>query len=511
MMRSTEPTVWDLVVAASAEHPDRVVLADNHGRTLTTTGLRDAAERVAAGLKITADDVVSWQLPTVLEAAVLLVAVARVGARQNPIIPILREREVAHIVDTVHCTVFVTPRTWRGFDHVSLAEAVAGSLGSRIIVADLHGAVEPDEALRLPSGDPATLPPPPVDATGDRWLYFSSGTTAAPKGIRHTDASVIASSYGMTDQFGIDETDVYPIAWPITHIGGVTMLTAVLRNGGRLVLFDSFDPGTTGDRMAEVGPTLLGTGVPFFRAYLDAQRRHGAAPLYPALRAFLAGGAPTPPAIVRELVDVFGMRVVLTSWGLTEFPIATCAAPSDPSDTLETTAGRPARGVLVRVVDGELRLKGPQCFAGYIDAGLDADAFDEDGWFRTGDLGTIDADGYVTITGRLKDVIIRNGENVSALEVEDVLLGHPDIDDVAVIGLPDPRTGERVCAVVVTAGGRAVTVASIREHCLAMGLAVHKVPERVEHVEAVVRNQMGKIVKSDLREAIIGRVADGAQ
>ncbi|MCU1400771.1 MAG: cyclohexanecarboxylate-CoA ligase, partial [Acidimicrobiales bacterium] len=211
------------------------------------------------------------------------------------------------------------------------------------------------------------------------------------------------------------------------------------------------------------------------------------------------------------LIEVFGVHVVLTSWGLTEFPIATCASPSDPADKLETTAGRPARGVSVRVVDGELRLKGPQCFAGYADGSLDADAFDDDGWFRTGDLGTIDADGYVTITGRLKDVIIRNGENISALEVEDVLLGHPGIDDVAVIGIPDPRTGERVCAVVVNVSGRAVTLDSIREHCLAMGLAMHKVPERVEHVEAVVRNQMGKILKADLRATIIGRVADEAR
>ena len=249
------------------------------------------------------------------------------------------------------------------------------------------------------------------------------------------------------------------------------MLTAVLRAGGRLVLFDSFHPDTIGEQMAAFSPTLLGTGVPFFRAYLDAQRRHGSTPLFPALRGFVAGGAPTPAEIVRQLVDVFEVRGVLNAWGLTEFPIATCAAPADATDTLGATAGRPAPGVSVRVVDGELRLKGAQCFSGYIDASLDVDAFDDEGWFRTGDLGTIDSDGYVTITGRLKDVIIRNGENISALEIEEVLLRHPEVVDVAVLGLPDERTGERVCAVLVTTDGRQLTTESIREHCLALGLA----------------------------------------
>ena len=205
--------------------------------------------------------------------------------------------------------------------------------------------------------------------------------------------------------------------------------------------------------MAAVEPTILGTGVPFFRAYLEAQRRHGHKPLYPALRAFTAGGAPTPPEILKELGEVFGIDIVINAWGLTEFPIASCPSPSDPIEKLALTVGRPSPHVGVRVADGELRLKGPQCFLGYVDASLDAAAFDDQGFLRTGDLGEVDPEGFVVITGRLKDVIIRNGENISALELEDVLLRHPDIVDVAVLGLPDARTGERVCAVVVPAPG----------------------------------------------------------
>jgi non-ribosomal peptide synthetase component E (peptide arylation enzyme) len=167
-------------------------------------------------------------------------------------------------------------------------------------------------------------------------------------------------------------------------------------------------------------------------------------------------------------------------------------------------------GVEVRVVDedekelgvgeeGELRMKGPQCFQGYIDPSLDADAFDAEGWFRTGDLGLVDDDGNVRITGRLKDLIIRNAENISALEIEDAVLRHPAVVDVAVIGVPDPRTGERVCAVVVAAPGTEVDLPSVASFCLELGLAKQKLPERLEIVDVLPRNTMGKVLKNDLR------------
>ena len=143
---------------------------------------------------------------------------------------------------------------------------------------------------------------------------------------------------------------------------------------------------------------------------------------------------------------------VLSSYGSTEFPIATAVRPDDPDDIFLRSVGKPPAAVDVRIVEGEIRLKGPQCFAGYVDPALDAAAFDEDGWFRSGDLGELDAEGNVFVTGRLKDIVIRNAENISALEIEDVLLRHPEIEDVAVIGLPDPRTGERLCAVLVPVG-----------------------------------------------------------
>lgn len=148
---------------------------------------------------------------------------------------------------------------------------------------------------------------------------------------------------------------------------------------------------------------------------------------------------------------------------------------------------------------GELRPKGPQCFLGYVDTSLNADAFDTDGWFRSGDRGRIDADGNVVVTGRIKDAIIRNAENISALEIEGVLATHPAVADNAVIGVPDERTGERVCAVVVPRPGHAVTLASLAEHCAKAGMSRHKSPERLEVLEALPRNLTGKVLKNELR------------
>ena len=367
--------------------------------------------------------------------------------------------------------------------------------------------------LRLDQRDPATLASPtPVEADEGpvRWIYTSSGTTADPKGVRHTDRTVMHGATGPIQTVGTSPDDVNAIAIPISHIGGVTMLTASLMSGTRLALFEAFDPATTPERMAAQGATLLGSAVPFFLAYFDAQRRHGDTPVFPRLRALLGGGAPTPAEVNRMAREILGVHGIASSWGLTEFPVATFPSPDAPVEVLDHTTGPPVAGVRVRTVasdgrdcaigeEGELRLRGPQCFLGYVDAALDADAFDADGWFRTGDLGVIDAGGNVRVTGRLKDIIIRNAENISALEVEEALFRHVAVVDVAVVAAPDARTGERVCAFVVTAPGASVTVTDLAQHCRSLGLAVQKCPEQLELVDDLPRNPLGKVLKQDLK------------
>jgi acyl-CoA synthetase (AMP-forming)/AMP-acid ligase II len=324
----------------------------------------------------------------------------------------------------------------------------------------------------------------------------------------------MASAAGMIENAGFTGADVYPIAWPVPHIGGITVLTTGLVTGVRLVLFDSFDPATTPERMAAHHPTLLGTAVPFFNAYMAAQRRHGEAPLFPRLRACVGGGAPIPAEVHDELQRTLGVPGVVGSWGLTEFPIATSATPDDPRDVLVHTVGRLSSGVELRAQgvdgaviaagrEGELVLRGPQQFLGYLDATLDAAALTDDGWFRTGDLGHIDLAGNVHITGRLKEIVIRNAENISALEVEEALHRHSSVAEAAVIGLPDSRTGERVCAVVVLRPGTDLQLGSLRDHCRGLGLAAQKCPEQLVIVEQLPRNSMGKVQKPQLRQRIL--------
>jgi acyl-CoA synthetase (AMP-forming)/AMP-acid ligase II len=260
--------------------------------------------------------------------------------------------------------------------------------------------------------------------------------------------------------------------------------------------------------MAAHDPTILGSATPFFLAYLAAQRGYGSDPLFPRLRACTSGGAPVPGAVIREVAGALGVPGITNAWGLTEFPVACSESPDLPR--LGSTVGHPVHGVSIRVADdGELRLKGPQCFLGYADPSLDADAFDEEGWFRTGDVGMIREDGRVSILGRIKDIIIRNAENISSLEVEEVLHRHPAVAEAVVLGLPDPRTGERVCAVVVAAPGQEVTLAGLAGHCLAEGLARYKCPVQLHFVDALPRNGMGKILKSEIRAALMTSTADG--
>jgi acyl-CoA synthetase (AMP-forming)/AMP-acid ligase II len=504
--------IWDLVVRRADETPDREMAVDESGRRLTFGAYRDACERAAAGLAalgVGDGTVVSWIQPTTLEAMVLFGALRRLGAVQNPILPIYREREVGFIVRQAGSSVLVTPSTWRGFDYQAMGQAVTDGTDTRVLVVDRS----------LPEGDPATLPPPPDDdmdtAGGDvpvRFLYYTSGTTAEPKGARHGDRSLRAASVGMSERLGLAGDDRFAFVFPITHIAGGLYIYAALAYGLTFVLDAAFDPATTIDLLRRENITQAGAGTFFHQTYLKAQQDlPDGERLFPYVRTFPGGGAPKPPSLHHEIKAAFGVGVV-SGYGMTEAPILTMNHHDAPDDVLADTEGPAVAGTALRIVtidgkdaapgeEGEVRAKGPQVTLGYLDPALDAEAFDDDGWFRTGDLGTLDGEGNLTITGRLKDVIIRKGENISAKEVEDLLFTHPQVGDVAVIGLPDAASGERACAVVVPAAGAApITFDEMKAHLLDAGLITRKLPEQLEIVDALPRNPSGKIVKFELQK-----------
>ncbi len=499
------PTLWGLIEARAAATPDVVMAVDEIGREMTFASYRDQVEVAAAGLAtdygIGAGDVITWQLPTWLESMVLVGAISRLGATQNPVLPIYREREVGFCTRQAGAKLLVVPSDFAGFDFVGMAEKIAGELdGVSVMSSDRS----------LPVGDPATLPPPPASGDEVRWLFYTSGTTADPKGAQHTDRTIYAVAKGMGERLGVTAADRNALAFPFTHIGGITWLFTSMQSGMGNILFQAFIPDLVVQVLSERGVTMAGSGTFFHQTYLAAQRASDT-PIFPKVRNFPGGGAPKPVELYWEMKEAFGAPIV-SGYGLTEAPVLTMGGYDDLDEDLAETEGRAMPGVELKLVkldggvaatgeEGEVRAKAPQLMLGYLDSSLDADAFDDEGYFRTGDLGVLNERGMLTITGRLKDVIIRKGENVSAKEVEDHLYRHPKVADVAVIGLPDAERGELVCAVVQTAeGAEPLTLPELFTFLKDEGLMVQKIPEQLEIVDVIPRNPTGKILKNDLRK-----------
>ncbi|GAA0601027.1 class I adenylate-forming enzyme family protein [Streptomyces crystallinus] len=488
------PTLWELVVRRAALTPDRPVLLQDD-RALSFGELRDRAERVAAGLYamgVRPGTVVAWQLPTRIETALLSFALARLGAVQTPVIPFYRDREVGFALRESGAEFFAVPGVWRGFDH----GAMAARLGARGVF-EAYGT--------LPDGDPAVLPPPPADGTSVRWIYWTSGTTSDPKGVLHTDRSLIAGGSCLAHALRLRADDVGSMAFPYAHIAGPDYTVMLLLYGFPAVMFEHFALPDALEAYRRHGVTVAGGSTAFYSMFLAEQRKRPGEKVIPSLRLLAGGGAPKPPEVYRTVVREMGVQLT-HGYGMTEVPMITMGSPDDTEENLATTEGRPPEGMEIRIVDGEVRLRGEAVCQGYLDPAQSAEAFDEDGFLRTGDLGFVTPSGHLVLTGRLKDVIIRKGENISAKEIEDLLAAHPGVGDVAVIGLPDAVRGERVCVVAERSSAAAeLTLPEVTSYLRRQGLAVHKLPEQLEVVEELPRNAaLRKVLKYRLRERFGG-------
>lgn len=456
--------------------------------------MRDRAERVAAGLYdmgVRPGTVVAWQLPTRIETAVLSFALARLGAVQSPVIPFYRDREVGFALRESKAEFFAVPGEWRGFDHAAMARR----LGAK-------GVFEAYDTL--PDGDPSALPAPPSDGTSVRWIYWTSGTTSDPKGVLHTDRSLIAGGSCLAHALHLSADDVGSMAFPYAHIAGPDYTVMLLLYGFPAVLFEQFALPAALEGYRKHGVTVAGGSTAFYSMFLTEQRKQLGEPLIPTLRLLAGGGAPKPPEVYHSVVREMGVQLT-HGYGMTEVPMITMGSPDDTVENLATTEGRPPEGMEIRIVDGEVRLRGEAVCQGYLDPAQTAEAFDADGFLITGDVGHLTESGHLVLTGRLKDVIIRKGENISAKEIEDLLHQHPAVGDAAVIGLPDAERGERVCAVIEAAeqppGADELTLSAITSYLRAEGLSVHKLPEQLEVVDALPRNDaLRKVLKYKLRE-----------
>ncbi|MFJ8031120.1 MULTISPECIES: class I adenylate-forming enzyme family protein [unclassified Streptomyces] len=493
---SSARTLWDLVVRRAVLTPGLPVLLQGE-RRLTFGELRTRAERVAAGLYgmgVRPGTVVAWQLPTRIETALLSFALARLGAVQSPVIPFYRDREVAFALRASRAEFFAVPGVWRGHDHTEMARRLGA-----------EGVFEAYDDL--PDGDPSVLPAPPADGTSVRWIYWTSGTTSDPKGVLHTDRSLIAGGSCLAHALRLTGADVGSMAFPYAHIAGPDYTVMLLLYGFPAVMFEHFALPEALAEYRRHGVTVAGGSTAFYSLFLAEQRKRPGTKVIPSLRLLAGGGAPKPPELYHSVVRE--MDVQLThGYGMTEVPMITMGDPEDTPENLATTEGRPPAGMEIRIVDGEVRLRGEAVCRGYLDPAQTAEAFDEEGFLRTGDLGRLTGSGHLVLTGRLKDVIIRKGENISAKEIEDLLAAHPSVGDAAVVGLPDAERGELVCAVVeLRSGAAGLTLPDVVSHLRERGLSVHKLPERLEVVAALPRNDtLRKVLKYRLRERYSGTV-----
>jgi acyl-coenzyme A synthetase/AMP-(fatty) acid ligase len=504
-------TFWDLVSRRAELAAGQPMLIDTADRTLTFGEFAARAERVAAGfqdLGVREGDTVSWQLPTRIETVVASMALARLGAVQNPIIHIYREREVRYVLQDSGASLFLVPGEWRGFDYSAMAKG---------IVADLDRPVQIVEAYdTLPEGDPSTLPPPPAapaspDDAPVRWLYYTSGTTANPKGVRHTDETLIAGAAGLALALDMGPGDVGSMAFPFAHIAGPDYLGTMLILGFPSVVLEAFVPAEAVEVYSKHNVTMAGGSTAFYTAFLAEQRKQPGDKIIPSLRLLSGGGAPKPPEIFYEVQREIGVPIA-HGYGMTECPMIAQGSPRDTDEQLANSDGAPVHGCDVKIsapdgtrlpanTEGEVRVKGPMVCKGYTDPALTAEAFDAGGYFRTGDLAHLRDDGHIVLTGRIKDIIIRKGENIAAKDIEDLLYQHPKVAEVAVIGLPDRERGERVCAVVQTAeGAERLTFDEMQQYCRDAGLMTQKIPEQLELVDVMPRNATMKILKYELRD-----------
>ena len=508
------PTLAAHIRAGAAAHDGcPLVFAGADGERATTLGgLVSDAERAAGGLQargIGRGDVVAVQLPGSYEGAVIQAAVVLCGAVLLPVVMIYGPREMDFVLRRSGAAAVVLPREHRGRPHADVVlSGLTGlpALKFAVVTGDDapgHGATGYAGLLAEPGG---TYRHPRPDPDDRAVLMYTSGTTAEPKGVQHSHRTLLAEATSRVYTHngpGARHLGLFPSG----HMAGLLSLLRILLLGTPTVIMQAWDAARAAELIGRYAVTSCG-GAPVQLSGLLDQHASGAA--LGTLREFLTGAAPVPPSLIRR-ADAAGITA-FRSYGSSEHPTVTAGIIADLLDLRAGTDGRLLAGNQVRIVDaagrdvrdgqdGEILTRGPELFTGYTDPALNAAAFLPGGWFRTGDAGRIDAGGYLTVTDRLKDIIIRGGENISAKEVEDLLITHPAVADVAVIPVPDPALSERVCAVVVTRSGSAFDVEAARAHFAAAGVARQKTPEVVVLVDELPRTPSGKVRKDVLRAA----------
>lgn len=519
-------TILQSLNEAVYQHPDKIALVSykteqNIEITFTYRELLHTSNRMALGLKrlgVRKGDVVSCQLPNCWEFTLLYIACRRIGAVLNPLMPIFRERELSFMLKHSESKVFVVPKIFRKFDHAQLANSLKAQLDTleHIIVIDGEGdnsfdqllinhGLDNDYQIINTLNDVSILPDDVCQ------LIFTSGTTGEPKGVMHSANTLFSNIVAYAERMNLSKDDVILMSSPLAHQTGFmygVIMPIFLQ--AKVVLQDIWEVHKAIDLIHRHQVSFTMASTPFLTDLSEAvcEEHESLA----SLKQFLCAGAPIPSPLVKKARKNLGVKVI-SAWGMTECGAVTTTLPDDDDERSFNTDGTPLPGVEIKIVDehnqpkpvggeGRLLLRSCSNFGGYLKR-PHFNATDEDDWFDTGDLAYVDDQGYIRICGRSKDVIIRGGENIPVVEVENLLYLHPDIDKAALVAYPDDRLGERACAMVTLKHDRhSLTLDEVIDFLKPHNLAMQYFPERLEVLPAMPMTPSGKIQKFKLREIL---------
>ncbi|MCA3392868.1 MAG: AMP-binding protein [Roseomonas sp.] len=513
-----DETLLQHLARAVARSPDKTAIVACRSDLGTETRLSyrqidDLSHRLANALRahgIGRGDVVSFQLPNWWEFSILHLACLKLGAISNPLMVIFRERELCFMLGLAESKILVVPASFRGFDYAAMAANLREHLPklAHVFVVGRDG---PDGFAHLLEHPAPATPFTPADGPGPDdviQLLYTSGTTGEPKGVMHSSNTMLSNLEYFAKRLGLGVDDVIHMPSPLAHqLGFMYGIVLPIMLGGTAILQDIFAAPEMARQIRDEGATFTMGATPFLNDLTEHVAASGQGT--PSLRVFVSAGAPIPRALVAKARQTLGAAVI-SAWGMSENGAVTTTKLDDGEEKATTTDGCTLPGIELRIVDaegarvptgqdGQLQVRGCSNFIGYLKR-PELNPNDPDGWFDTGDLARMDADGYIRIAGRSKDIIIRGGENIPVVEVEGLLFRHPAVAEVAIVGFPDARLGERACAFVRLREGASLTLPEITAYLEAQRMARQYMPERLEILPELPRTQSGKIQKFKLRE-----------
>ncbi|MBV1878939.1 MAG: AMP-binding protein [Pseudomonadales bacterium] len=519
----SDKTVLDYFDQAVAENPQQIAIVDSNSEyqqsnTLTYEQLAQNVNQIALGLirlGIKKHDVVSFQLPNWWQFSAMHFACLKIGAISNPLMPIFRQRELSFMLGFAESKLVVVPSTFRGFDHLAMIQELRPELPAcqHVLAIGASGehsfeGVLLDHNLALEWDAAAIFAERKFDANEVVQVIYTSGTTGMPKGVMHTSNTLICAVNPYLERLGLDHDDTFFMGSPLAHQTGFlygVIAPVVLQT--QVALLDVWSATAAWSIIDEEKASFTMASTPFLSDLVGSNLIDECCS--DRFRLFVCGGAPVPRALVKTAVEKLGVRVI-SVWGMTEQGAVTSTCLDDDDEKIFNTDGKALAGMEVRVVDenqqpmavgqeGILQARGAFMFVGYLKK-PEAYAVDAEGWFDTGDLAKMDADGYIRISGRSKDIIIRGGENIPVVEIENLLFKHAAVEDVAIVAMPDERLGELGCCFITLMPGFELDFASLQIYLIENQVAKQYWPERLEIIKEMPRTASGKIQKFQLKE-----------